>query len=107
MKSVAAFLSPEHRELWPRVTNWAQHTLRSRSEPPSDDEARREARTLLAAIGRAGWLQALESQDLRSVCLVREAIAAASPLADAVVAIQGLGATALLLGGLYSLWSRR
>ena len=36
---------------------------------------------------------------MRSVCLVREAIAAASPLADAVVAIQGLGATALLLGG--------
>jgi acyl-CoA dehydrogenase len=44
------------------------------------------------------------------LCLIREAIAAASPLADAVVALQGLGATALVLGGTSdqkSQWLRR
>ena len=110
MKAVAAFLTPEQRELWQRVTDWAQQTLRPRPEPASDDEARQEAKRLLQEIGRAGWLQALESQDLRSLCLIREAIAAASPLADAVVAIQGLGATALVLGGTSdqkSQWLRR
>ena len=99
MKAVAAQLDPHHQELWRRVSGWAKQVLRPRDEPASDDAARKEARTILREIGRAGWLHALESQDLRSVCLVREAVAAASPLADAVVAIQGLGATVLVLGG--------
>jgi acyl-CoA dehydrogenase len=88
------------------VSEWAQRVLQPMPEPTTDDEARREARALLRAIGRGGWLQALESQDLRGICLVREALAAQSPLADAVVAIQGLGATALILGGTADLRTR-
>ncbi len=99
MRAAAAFLDPGHDELWTRVSAWAAHELRSRAEATSDEEARREARALLPALGSAGWLAALEAQDLRGMCLVREAIAAESPLADAVVAIQGLVATALILGG--------
>ncbi len=99
MKAVAALLEPAHQELWRRVSEWARRVLRPKLEPATDDEARREARALLREIGGGGWLQALASQDLRGICLVREAVAAQSPLADAVVAIQGLGATALILGG--------
>ena len=99
MRADAAFLDPGHGELWTRVSAWAAHELRSRTEATSDEEARREARALLPALGSAGWLAALEAQDLRGMCLVREAIAAESPLADAIVAIQGLVATALILGG--------
>jgi acyl-CoA dehydrogenase len=41
----------------------------------------------------------IEAQDTRGCCIVREALAAASPLADAVFALQALGATPLLLAG--------
>jgi len=41
--------------------------------------------------GLRGWLEPIRRQDWRSCCLAREAIAAASPLADAVYALQGLG----------------
>ena len=81
------------------MSTWARQTLCDRIEPASDAEARREATALLTTIGDAGWLAAVEAQDVRAVCLIRECVAAASPLADAVIAIQGLGATTLLLGG--------
>ncbi len=99
MKAVAAFLSPAHEALWTHVTSWTRETLWSRPEAAADDEARRDAKVLVRAIGDAGWFAALEQRDLRALCLVREAIAAASPLADAVVAIQGLGATSLVVAG--------
>lgn len=99
MKAVAAFLDPTHHELWSRVSRWSRDTLIGRAEPESDEAARDEARRVLPDLGDAGWLSPLEAQDVRGVCLVREAIAAASPLADAVVAIQGLGATPLVLQG--------
>jgi acyl-CoA dehydrogenase len=81
------------------VSAWCRRTLRPRPESANDDGAREEARHLLKMIGAAGWLGGIERQDLRALCLVREAIAGASPLADAVVAIQGLGLTPLLLAG--------
>jgi acyl-CoA dehydrogenase len=99
VKAVTAFLDPAHEDLGQRVSAWTRDTLRDRSEPANDADARREAATLLQEIAGAGWLGAIEAQDLRSVCLIRENMAAASPLADAVVAIQGLGITTLMLGG--------
>jgi alkylation response protein AidB-like acyl-CoA dehydrogenase len=99
VKAIAAFLDPAHEGLSDSVSSWASAKLRPRAEAITDDEARTEARALLKEIGSAGWLAAIESEDLRAVCLVREAVAAESPLADAVVAIQGLAATALVLGG--------
>lgn len=99
MNPVAAFLDPAHHELWPRAGAWSRDTFRLRPEPASDDAARREAPVILRAIGAGGWLEAIRAQDLRALCLVREAVAGESPLADAVIAIQGLGATPLLLAG--------
>lgn len=99
MNAVAAFLTDEHQALWARVTAWSSAVVVPRPEPASDDEARVEARALLHAIGDGGWLAAIGAQDLRGLCVVREAIASASPLADAVVAIQALGATPIMHAG--------
>lgn len=99
MKAVAAFLSPGHHEHWTRVTRWSREELWPRPEPDSDDAARREAVALLRALGSAGLLELLASQDLRGLCLLREAVAYASPLADEVVAIQALGAVPLVRAG--------
>lgn len=46
------------------------------------------------------WLLPEEGQaDVRSLCLVRELLGYASPLADAIYAVQGLGSYPLLLAG--------
>ena len=97
--SAAAFFEPRHVEQAARVLQWALEYLLPRPEPVDDPSARREARELLATIGRAGWLQPIVDQDLRGLALVRENIAAMSPLADAVVALQGLGGVPLLIAG--------
>jgi len=78
---------------------FASGTLGPRSEPADDGEARREARELLALLGREGWLEPIAAQDFRACCLVREALASVSPLADAVFALQALAGTPLLLEG--------
>ena len=59
----------------------------------------REARALLGLLGAGGWLRPILDLDLRGCCLMREALGEASPLADAVFALQGLGTTPILLGG--------
>lgn len=69
---------------------------------PSDDAAARlQAREILALLGEAGWCRYAVAEDyggrsgapdLRACCLIREALAWASPLADAIFAIQCLGA---------------
>jgi acyl-CoA dehydrogenase len=50
-------------------------------------------------MGEAGLYGPIGSMDLRGCCLAREGVAAGSPLADAVWALQGLGITPLLLAG--------
>jgi len=72
--------------------------LRTRPASPDDAAARAEARKLLGILGSAGALQPIADRDLRACCLTREALAAASPLADAVFALQALSAVALTLG---------
>jgi acyl-CoA dehydrogenase len=99
MKAVSAFLTHDHRRHWARVTDWSREVLQPRPEPTSDEAARPEATALLRVLGHAGLLETLAVQDLRALCLLREAVAHASPLADAVVAIQALGATPILRSG--------
>jgi len=96
-RTVRAFLDDAHVELAPRIAALAGRL----AEPPaeSDDAARARAREVVAILGREGWLRPIEQQDLRACCLIREALAAASPLADAVFALQALGATPILLAG--------
>jgi alkylation response protein AidB-like acyl-CoA dehydrogenase len=50
-------------------------------------------------LGDAGWLSYIEARDWRACCLIREALASASPLADAVFALQALGSLPILLAG--------
>ena len=97
--SAAAFLDSPHLDLGARVCAWSEQHLFARPEPASDDDARRDSRELLGMLGDAGWLAPVGTQDLRALALVRDAIAAGSPLADAVVALQALSGTPIVLGG--------
>ena len=94
---IRAFLDERHIGFAAEIGAWAAHTLATRPEPADDVACRLEARSLLAEIGTAGWLEPIRARDWRSCCLAREALAAASPLADAVFALQALGTLPLLL----------
>jgi acyl-CoA dehydrogenase len=95
---VRAFLEPHHGPLAERAAALAGE-IAGRPEPADDAAARTEARALLGLLGAGGWLQPIFDLDLRACCLMREALGEASPLADAVFALQGLGTTPILLGG--------
>ncbi len=96
---IRTFLEPDHVTLAGRVGEFATDEVAIRGEPAGDAEARREARALLGLLGSGGWLTPVLDLDLRGCCLTREALAAASPLADAVFALQGLGTTPILMSG--------
>jgi acyl-CoA dehydrogenase len=97
--AVRAFLEPAHAGIAARVMAYAQQQLAPRPEPLTDEDARAEARRLLVEMGGANVYAPIAAEDLRALCLTREALAAASPLADAVVALQALAATPLIIAG--------
>lgn len=99
LSPIRAFLDESHAGFAHFAASFADRELAARPEPASDAEARREARELLAAMGAAGVFAPIGAADWRSCCLAREALAAASPLADAVFALQGLGLVPILLSG--------
>jgi acyl-CoA dehydrogenase len=94
-----AFLDERHATFAASVEAFATRELYSRPEPADDAAARREARSLLAMMGREGVLAPIGASDWRGCCLARESLAAASPLADAVFALQGLGLVPILFSG--------
>ncbi|HEY6224394.1 MAG TPA: acyl-CoA dehydrogenase family protein, partial [Gemmatimonadales bacterium] len=96
---VRAFLDPALFTLAGQVTAFANRELDGDPEPADDAAARTHARLLLARLGAAGWYAPIAEQHLRACCLVREALAAASPLADAVFALQALGTLPIVLAG--------
>jgi acyl-CoA dehydrogenase len=95
---IRTFLEPRHGLLADRARGLAK-AIAARAEPADDTAARSEARALLALLGEGGWLAPILELDLRGCCLIREALGEASPLVDAVFALQGLGTTPILLGG--------
>ena len=97
--TVDAFLEPSHVDLAARVAGYAAREIVPAPEPVDDAAARVEARRLLSRLGADGWFESVATQDLRGLCLVREAVAGASPLADAVVALQALGGTPFVIAG--------
>lgn len=99
IRLVRTFLEPRHGQLAERAERFAMEEIARRSGPADDAGARTEARALLGLLGAGGWLQPILDLDLRGCCLMREALGEASPLADAVFALQGLGTTPILLGG--------
>ncbi|MGH7731433.1 MAG: acyl-CoA dehydrogenase family protein [Candidatus Eiseniibacteriota bacterium] len=94
---VRAFLEPRHLGFAEEIGAFAARTLAGRPEPADDEACRREARALMTELGAAGWFEPIRARDWRSCCVAREALAAASPLADAVFALQALGTLPLLL----------
>ena len=94
---IEAFLEPRHRTLARDVAAFAASTLATRAPARDDATARIEARALLTLLGDAGLFEPIRDRDWRGCCLVREALAARSPLADAVFALQGLGTLPMLL----------
>jgi len=96
---VRAFLDDTHIALAKRVSDFATRLLAPLAEPPDDAAARLQARDLLGKLGAAGWFEPIRTQDWRACCIIREALAAASPLADAVFALQALGTVPMLLSG--------
>jgi len=94
---VRAFLDERHLGFARAIGEFAVRALASRPEPADDDACRSEARTLMAELGTAGWFEPIRARDWRSCCVAREVLAAASPLADAVFALQALGTLPLLL----------
>ena len=97
--TIRAFLDDRHVDLADRIDDFARASLAPVPEPADDPAARVQAREILGLLGESEWYSPILAQDLRAVCLIRESIAAASPLADAVYALQALGSTPILLAG--------
>jgi acyl-CoA dehydrogenase len=102
------FFNEALRSLALSVREFARDRIAPRRVPEDDAAARLEARLLLTLLGDAGWLRHTVPAEyggvstplsLRALALIREALACASPLADAVFALQGLGAMPIVLSG--------
>ncbi|MEO8195303.1 MAG: acyl-CoA dehydrogenase family protein [Thermoanaerobaculia bacterium] len=100
-RSVRAFLELHHLELAARVEEVVRRRFLPLAPPADDAAARAAARGLVAAMAEEGLLAgAISSEpDLRSLCLIREVLAGASPLADALFALQALGSAPIALAG--------
>ncbi len=94
---VRAFLEDAHVAFAHRVGGDVARIVGALPAAEDDATARAQARTLLAELGVAGVFAPIERADWRACCLAREALAIASPLADAVFALQGLGVLPILL----------
>jgi acyl-CoA dehydrogenase len=98
-KPVRAFLDERHVDLAAKIADFVGRRIEPLSEPSDDDASREQARDIMADVGNAGWFEPIRDQDLRACALIREALAHASPLADAVFALQALGSTPIVLAG--------
>lgn len=94
-----------HRALHQRLAHLAPRfgAIVVQGEAGEEDDAGRDAIRVCADLGLCELLLA---GSLRSVCLVREAVAAASGLADAVYAVQGLGSFPIALSGSQAMTDR-
>ncbi len=96
------FFEPHHRRLAESLDGAAAAV--SAAAGRAGDEAGR-ARAVAAEMGAQGlyeWLLPAEGSsavDVRALCLVREALGYASPLADAIFAVQGLGSLPIVVAG--------
>ena len=98
------FFDVQHRQVSSALSELAADLapLADRGEAGDADGAGREALRIFAARGLCRRLvprdHGGEGLDLRTLCLIREAAAGASALADSVFAVQGLGSYPLALG---------
>jgi len=104
--AIRAFLEPRHVEFAEEIEAFARRDVRPLPPPSNDDMARHQARRFASMLGEGGWLEPIGQRDLRACCLAREALAASSPLADHVFALQALGTTPMLLANHADLTAR-
>src|SRR4051812_20234732 len=101
------FFDEAHRQVAARVETWceANATLFEQCHSLPLDDA---CRTAVAALGKAGWLKYVVPKtygganielDVRSICLIREALAQRSGLVEFCFAMQGLGVGPITLFG--------
>jgi acyl-CoA dehydrogenase len=95
------FFEKRHRVLAAGLEDWCRSNL-----PVAHDDVDAACRTLVAKLGRDGWLEhsAIDPDlggtlDVRTLCLIRETLARHDGLADFAFAMQGLGAGAISLFG--------
>ena len=97
------FFEGAHRSLAQDIASWAKANVDHASQGDEDTACR----TLVRAMGDAGWLRYAvaaphghhERLDVRSLCLIRDALAQQSGLADFAFAMQGLGSGPISLFG--------
>jgi acyl-CoA dehydrogenase len=99
LRSVRAFLDGDHLRLAEETAAVCEAEIVPLPAPATDDEGRAQARDLVRVLGDGALLGVIDPLELRACCVVRELLAAASPLADAVFALQALGVTPIGLAG--------
>ena len=90
------FFTPEHRNLAQSVAQFVAQEIEPRAAMKTMLKASRE--TSLALLAQAGLLKyavAESKLDVRSLCLIREALSYSSALADLAFVMQGLGTYAI------------
>src|SRR6185503_17642120 len=92
------FLTAEHRSLSEGLADFIEQEI----DPNADEEAVAGAaiRSYVASMGSAGILEyavasAGRKPEVRSLCLIREALSYSSALADLAFVMQGLGTYAI------------
>src|SRR5215213_8438465 len=90
------FFTPEHRNLAQGVAQFVTQEIEPRAASEEDVEGlARNFVNILAGAGLLKYSVAATKIDVRSLCLIREALAYSSSLADLAFVMQGLGTYAI------------
>jgi acyl-CoA dehydrogenase len=90
------FFSADHRNLAQSVAQFVEQEIEPRASSEDDVEGlARDFVTILAGAGILNHVVAETKLDIRSLCLIREALAYSSSLADLAFVMQGLGTYAI------------
>jgi acyl-CoA dehydrogenase len=90
------FFTEAHRNLAQNVAQFVEHEIEPRAS--AEDDIENLARDFVHLLARAGLLHyavAESKLDIRALCLIREALAYSSALADLAFVMQGLGTYAI------------
>ena len=100
------YFDPDHLLLQQRARAWAEENFPR--DCGEDADVEKAAQRIVAELGRAGWLAYLAPKrfggfrdkiQARDVCLLREELAYASALADAMLGVQALGIYPIAIAG--------
>src|SRR5215218_9453201 len=90
------FFTPEHRNLAQSVAQFVEQEIEPRAAVEDNlEDTARDFANLLARAGLLSYAVAESKLDVRSLCLIREALAYSSALADLAFVMQGLGTYAI------------